>query len=299
MAEPAAKKSKIDEDFYDAKEDGRVDIGDNYKGTGSGENTTLTADQFHQHGDVQVMQSWEAPYMNALAEALVKHLTTNKDALMAHGKISILEIGFGLGLSATHLQKELQGLVTEYGRELVEHHIVELNDAVFANLEKFAATEAEKGHAKVVPHKGNWKDVVQGLIGKEKFSGFLYDPFPTCKEEQHYHQLMFISDQHAGPLLHKGGAVVYCNLTSLGVLLADAGGDWDKVWTTTQKPYLLGQKMNVLDTEYSCTGFKEDSVSYSLFEITSDMKAKRTEQKCNYYGGDIHNHALVPVCVKP
>ena len=43
---------------------------------------------------------------------------------------------------------------------------------MFANLEKFAAAEAEKGRAKVVPHKGNWKDVVQGLIGKEKFSGF-------------------------------------------------------------------------------------------------------------------------------
>ena len=161
-----------------------------------------------------------------------------------------------------------------------------------------AAEEAEKGRATVVPHKGNWKDVVQGLIGKEKFSGLLYDPFPTCKEEQHYHQLMFIADQHAGPLLHPGGALVYCNLTSLGVLVADRAGDWEKVWNETQKPYLLGEKFTILGTEYSCTGFADTSVSYSLFEITDDMKAKRAEQKCNYYGGDIHKFALVPVCVK-
>lgn len=290
-------KRKAD-DFYTAKEDGAVDIGDNYQGTGSGENTTLTADQFHQHGDVQVMQSWERPFMNALAEALVKHLNENKASLVANGKISVLEVGFGLGLSATRLQEELQGLVSEYGSDRVEHHIIELNDAVFANLEKFAAAEAEKGRAKVVPHKGNWKDVVQGLIGKEKFSGLLYDPFPTFKEEQHYHQLMFISDQHAGPLLHKGGALVYCNLTSLGVLIADASGDWEKVWNDTQKPYLVGKKFTVRGTEYSCSGFVDSSVSYSLCKITDDMKAKRAEQQCNYYGGSIHDFALVPVCVR-
>ena len=103
-------------EFYTAKTDGAVDIGDSYQGTGSGDNTTLTADQFHQHGDVQVMQSWETPYMHALAEALVKHVSTNKVALMAHGKISVLEIGFGLGLSATRLQEEMQGLdVLEHG----------------------------------------------------------------------------------------------------------------------------------------------------------------------------------------
>jgi hypothetical protein len=287
-------------DFYTAKDDGRVDIGDNYKGTGSGENTTLTADQFHQHGDIQVMQSWETPYMHALAEALVKHLNANKQALMdAHKKITVLEIGFGLGLSATRLQEELQGLVGEYGNKLVEHHIVELNDAVFENLQKFAADEAEKGRAVVVPHKGNWKDVVKTMVGQGvKYSGLLYDPFPTCKEEQHYHQLMFISEQHAGPLLHTGGALVYCNLTSLGVLCADREGDWEKVWTETQKPYLLGQEMNILDTKYTVTGFSEATISYNLFEITEDMKTKRAEQKCNYYGGDVHKFALVPTCVK-
>jgi len=284
--------------LYTAKTDGAVDIGGKYQGTGSGENTTLNADLFHQHGDIQVMQSWETPFMHALAEALVKHLKENKVALMAHGKISVLEIGFGLGLSATRLQEEMQDLVGEFGRDKVEHHIIELNDAVFANLEKFAADEAQMGRATVVCHHGNWKDVVQDLIGKDQFSGLLYDPFPTCKEEQHFHQLMFIADQHAGPLLHQGGAFVYCNLTSLGVLCADRAGDWEKVWEETQKPYLLGDKMNILDTEYTVSGFDAASVSYSLFKITDGMKAKRTEQKCNYYGGELHNFALVPVCLR-
>jgi hypothetical protein len=286
------------EDFYKAKEDGAVDIGDNYQGTGAGENTTLTAELFHQHGDVQVMQSWETPYMHALAEAVVKHLNENKEALMAHGKIAVLEIGFGLGLSATRLQEEMQGIVAEYGNKVVEHHIIELNDEVFANLEKFAAAEAEKGRATVVPHKGNWKDVVEDLKGKELYSGLLYDPFPTCKEEQDFHQLMFISDQHAGPLLQPGGALIYCNLTSLGRLIAEHKGDWEKLWVETQKPYLLGEKMTILEKDYTCTGFTEDSISYTTFAITDEMKAKRDEQKCNYYGGAIHDFALVPVCVK-
>ena len=96
-------------DFYKAKDDGAVDIGGNYQGTGAGETSTLTADLFHQHGDIQVMQSWETPYMHALAEALVKHLNENKAALMAaNQKISVLEIGFGLGLSATRLQEVTQ-----------------------------------------------------------------------------------------------------------------------------------------------------------------------------------------------
>lgn len=291
MAAPAG-------DFYKAKDDGAVDIGGNYQGTGAGETSTLTADLFHQHGDIQVMQSWETPFMHALAEALVKHLNENKAALMANGKISVLEIGFGLGLSATRIQEEMQGLVAEFGNQVIEHHIIELNDEVYANLEKFAASEAEKGRATVVPHKGNWKDVVEELKGKEQFSGLLYDPFPTCKEEQDFHQLMFISEQHAGPLLHTGGALVYCNLTSIGRLISDREGDWEKFWDETQKPYLLGETMTILEKEYTCSEFAEDSISYTLFKITDDMKKKRDEQKCNYYGGAIHDFALVPVCVK-
>jgi len=291
MSAPAA-------DFYKAKDDGAVDIGENYQGTGAGETSTLTADLFHQHGDIQVMQSWETPFMHALAEALVKHLNENKVALMANGKISVLEIGFGLGLSATRIQEEMQGLVAEFGNKVVEHHIIELNDEVYANLEKFAAAEAEQGRATVVPHKGNWKDVVEELKGKELFSGLLYDPFPTCKEEQDFHQLMFISEQHAGPLLVSGGALVYCNLTSIGRLISDRDGDWEKFWIETQKPYLLGEKMTILEKEYTCSGFGEDGISYTLFKVTDDMKVKRDEQKCNYYGGAIHDFALVPVCVK-
>lgn len=236
--------------------------------------------------------------MHALADTLVQHLNVNKESLVTHGKLSVLEIGFGLGLSATRLQEALQPLVAEYGCALVEHHIIELNDVVYANLEKFAMEEAEQRRATVVPHKGNWKDVVKGLVGKEKFSGILYDPFPTCQEEQHYHQFMFISDQHAGPLLHTGGAFVYCNLTSLGVLVADRDGDWEKVWRETQMPYLLEEKFTVMGTTYSCTNFADTSLSYSLSKITDDMKKKRKEQQCNYYGGDIHEFALVPVCIK-
>lgn len=291
----------MSKEFYTAKKDGSVDIGNNYGGTGTKTTTTLNKDLFHQHGNIQVMQSWEKPYMDALAVALVKHISTHGDAIIqAYGKIAVLEVGFGLGLSASKFQEQMEPLVKKFGRDKCEHHIIELNDEVFENLKAFAAKEAELGRATVVPHHGNWKDVVEKLKADKKhtFSGFLYDPFPTHKEEQHFHQLMFVSQNHAGPLLQKGGAIVYCNLTSLGVLLADRAGDWAKVWTETQKPYLNGKAFKIFDTEYKIDGFAPDSISYSLFEITDEMKKQRKEQECNYYGGEIHNHMLVPVCVK-
>eukprot|EP01063_Lacrimia_lanifica_P027467 TRINITY_DN385_c0_g1_i1.p1 TRINITY_DN385_c0_g1~~TRINITY_DN385_c0_g1_i1.p1 ORF type:complete len:291 (+),score=191.48 TRINITY_DN385_c0_g1_i1:78-950(+) len=285
-------------EFYQAQENGSVDIGNSYGGTGVGENTTLTRDLFHQHGDIQVMQSWETPYMHQLAVALVAGVAKNAAVLMeAHGKITLLEIGFGLGLSATKMQEELQELVKEHGREKVEHHIIELNEEVFKKLLEFQAQEEKLGRATVVPHQGSWQDVVEDLKkANTTYSGILYDPFPTCKEEQHFHQLMFISDQSAGALLQKNGTFVYCNLTSLGVLLAENNADWKQVWEVTQKPYLNGQEFEVLGKKYTIAGLTNSE--YSLFEVTEDMKAKRAEQKCNYYGGDIHNHALVPVCVR-
>ena len=65
-----------------------------------------------------VMEDWEAPYMEELARV----------ATMNGGVI--LEVGFGLGLSATYIQ----------GQPIDKHLVIEMNKDVFSKLSAFAQT---------------------------------------------------------------------------------------------------------------------------------------------------------------
>merc|ERR1711924_122346 len=161
----------------------------------------------------------------------------------------LLEIGFGLGLSARGVQAH---------SSVKSHTICEANGDVFKSLEKFAVEEEKAGRPKIIPKHGFWVDIVEELKKEgTKFDAILYDPYPQNEVEQHTHHFLFLN--LAKDLLRPGGRFVYCNLTSLGKL-KETYDTWEDLWTKSQVPYL---------TKKLC-GFKPESLSYTLFDFSEE-----------------------------
>lgn len=103
----------------------------------------------------QVMQDWERPLMQAMAAI----------AAETHG--DVLEIGFGLGISATCLQ--------EIG--VRSHTIVEPNAAVLRRLAEWAANYPGRA-IRAIP--GRWQDVTAQL---GLYDAVFFDTIPVTEEE--------------------------------------------------------------------------------------------------------------------
>jgi hypothetical protein len=134
----------------------------------------------------QVMQDWERPLMKEMAEI----------ATAAHGHV--LEIGFGMGISATYIQ--------ELG--VASHTIVECNDDVM-----HALVEWRKGYPQrdVRIVQGRWQEVV-GQLGS--FDSVLFDAYPMSEAEFTEHvveQITFAESffQTASSCLKPGGVFTY------------------------------------------------------------------------------------------
>jgi len=211
-----------------------------------------------------VMEQWETPYMEALAEA-----ATRKGGV-------ILEVGLGLGLSARKIEKFAEE------RGITKHIIIEGNaDVIRIQGEKFKNDIGPERAANVEYMEGMWQDRVKD-IPDNTIDAVLYDPYPNNTEEQHIHQFLFIKEIF--PKLKKGAILVYCNLTSLGVLrgdydLPEAGPHgagitreqaWGLVWSKKQVPHLKSIGFEKLDyelyqipeTEMTPGGFPPKSCKY-------------------------------------
>lgn len=127
-----------------------------------------------------VMERWEDNYMKALAEIAT-----------ANGGV-ILEVGFGMGISAGYIQKH----------DIDRHIIIEANKDVFAVAEEFAA----RAKYPVAPMFGFWEDEV-AKIKAESISGILFDTYPLSEEEVHKNHFNFFAA--AWRMLRPGGVLTY------------------------------------------------------------------------------------------
>jgi len=115
----------------------------------SGEDLLLNTDNGYQ-----VMMEWEREYM----KDLVKKLNPS-------GKV--LEIGFGLGISASEIQKY----------DIESHTIIEYNETVLEKLEEWAPKQKHK--VNIV--KGKWQNVLKDL---GKFDSIFCDDSPDHVDDK-------------------------------------------------------------------------------------------------------------------
>merc|ERR1719330_625759 len=104
------------------------------------------------------MESWEAPYMRALAAA----------ACAPTGGGRVLEVGFGLGISAGYIDAEAS---------VTEHVIIEANEAVLGR----AGLWADTARRPTVVLGGFWQEVA-GDLETGSFGGILFDAFPLTPQ---------------------------------------------------------------------------------------------------------------------
>ena len=95
----------------------------------------------------QVMMEWEKPYMEACIDKL-------------QPKGDVLEIGFGMGYSATQIQKY----------KPKSHTIIEMDSMVVRRLKEWA-----KDYDNIIIVEGTWQKEIHKL---EKFDEIFFDDFP-------------------------------------------------------------------------------------------------------------------------
>lgn len=144
----------------------------------------------------QVMQAWEKPLMQRMALA------------SAQSRGDILEVGFGMGISAS--------FIVEAG--VRSYTVIECNDQVIAGFERW---RLRYPNTEIRLIRGRWQDVTAQLA---EYDGILFDTYPLSQDEYVRNEVNGRAYSHAGeffPLaaakLRPGGTFTYftCEIDSL------------------------------------------------------------------------------------
>jgi guanidinoacetate N-methyltransferase len=130
-------------------------------------------------GGFQVMQPWEEPLMRALVE------------IVANEGADLLEVGFGLGISASMVQEH----------PVKSHTIIEPHPTVFANMETWAE---DKPNVRMV--RGGWEEAVT-TMPDGSFDTILFDTYPLRRSQLHKNHFPFFAE--ASRLLRPQGIFTY------------------------------------------------------------------------------------------
>jgi protein-L-isoaspartate O-methyltransferase len=177
-------------------------------------------------GAEQVMQDWEAPLMRALAAAVTE----------THG--DVLEIGFGLGLAASEIQR----------LGCRSHTIVEANPEVLSRARTWQAAQPSP----VTLVFGRWQERLSEL---GEFDGILFDTHPASWAEHTDQHLFGILENLRGHL-REGGALSYFHRYGRGVPLAHQSALLDLF------DDLVVRRVRGLSPPPDCDYWREDSMMF-------------------------------------
>jgi guanidinoacetate N-methyltransferase len=129
-----------------------------------------------------VMEDWEQNYMDMLA------------AIAASKGGAVLELGYGLGLSATAIQ----------AHPIDSHFVVECHPGVIQRCISDFKPAFDTGRMHML--SGFWQDVTP-ILADGSFDGILFDTYPLREEEIHGNHFWFFKE--AFRLLKPGGVLTY------------------------------------------------------------------------------------------
>ena len=130
-------------------------------------------------GGWQVMQAWERPLMQTMAQEV------------AASRGDVLEIGYGMGMSAR--------MIAEHGCS--SYTVIEAHPTVAENARRWADTQAMP--CEVL--EGAWQALVPELT--DRYDGILFDTYPLTVHERGKNHFPFIP--LAPSLLRTGGVLVH------------------------------------------------------------------------------------------
>ena len=139
----------------------------------------------------QVMQRWEDNYMKSLA------------ALVTSQGGKILEVGFGMGISAGYIQKS---------KKILTHRVVECHPAVIASAKRMFKKQLTNGRMKLL--KGFWEQVTPKLPAKS-FDGIFFDSCPLDSGVEFFQFFPFFEE--AFRLLKDDGIFTYFSDEAKGI----------------------------------------------------------------------------------